>query len=112
MGKKYKKPTEVSRFLEVNPFLIPLLREAYTHIRKYFLSSKLILAAAAFLSSMAWLAVQESWRARQGRAAWFRLQFARYLGQGADSFPWWSGAAGAACGESGRCRAFSWLAAT
>jgi hypothetical protein len=27
----------------MNPFLIPLLREAYTHIRKYFPSSKLFL---------------------------------------------------------------------
>jgi hypothetical protein len=36
----FRKPTEVTHFLEVNPFLVPLLREAYTHIRKYFLSSK------------------------------------------------------------------------
>lgn len=43
----FRKPAEVSRFLEVNPFLIPLLREAYTHIRKYFPSSKLILEAVA-----------------------------------------------------------------
>ena len=47
MGKKYRKPTEVSRFLEVNPFLIPLLKEAFTLIRKYFPSSKLILEAVA-----------------------------------------------------------------
>ncbi len=47
MGKKYRKPTEVSHFLEVNPLLIPLLREAFTLIRKYFPSSKLILEAVA-----------------------------------------------------------------
>ncbi len=43
----FRKPTDVSHFLEVNPFLVPLLREAYTHIRKYFLSSKLFLEVVA-----------------------------------------------------------------
>lgn len=43
----FRKPTEVAHFLEVNPFLVPLLREAYTYIRKYFLSSKLFLGVVA-----------------------------------------------------------------
>jgi len=46
-GYMKKYGAEVSHFLEVNPFLIPLLREAYTHIRKYFPSSKLFLEAVA-----------------------------------------------------------------
>jgi len=43
----FRKPTEVSQFLEGNLFLIPLLREAYIHIRKYFQSSKLFLEIVA-----------------------------------------------------------------
>jgi hypothetical protein len=42
-----RKPTEVTHFLEENPFLTPLLREAYSHLRKYFQSSKLFLEVVA-----------------------------------------------------------------
>ena len=42
-----RKPTEVSHFLEENPYLTPLLNEAYRHIRKYFQSSKLFLEVVA-----------------------------------------------------------------
>jgi hypothetical protein len=43
----FRKPEEVSHFLEMNPFLVPLLRAAYPHIRKYFPSSKIFLQAVA-----------------------------------------------------------------
>jgi hypothetical protein len=43
----FRKPVEISHFLQVNPFLTPLLEEAYTHIRKYFPSSQLILEVVA-----------------------------------------------------------------
>ncbi len=43
----FRKPVEVSLFLEMNPFLIPLLEEAYDHIRKYFPSSNLFLEVIA-----------------------------------------------------------------
>jgi hypothetical protein len=43
----FRKPIEVSHFLEVNPFLVPLLREAYIHIRRYFPSSELFLEVVA-----------------------------------------------------------------
>lgn len=43
----FRKPTETLQFLEVYPFLIPLLREAYTNIRKHFPTS------AAFLEVVA-----------------------------------------------------------
>src|SRR6266566_842167 len=44
---EFRKPAEVSHFLEANPSLTPLLREAFTHIRRYFLSSKLFLEVVA-----------------------------------------------------------------
>jgi GTPase SAR1 family protein len=43
----FRKSIEISRFLEANPFLMPLLEEAYAHIRKYFPSSQLILEVVA-----------------------------------------------------------------
>lgn len=43
----FRKPVEVSLFLEKNPFLIPLLEEAYDYIRKYFPSSTLFLEVVA-----------------------------------------------------------------
>src|SRR6266487_5888578 len=39
----FRKPTKILHFIEANRFLIPLLREAYINIRKYFLSSELFL---------------------------------------------------------------------
>ncbi len=43
----FRKPIEVSHFLAMNPFLIPLLGEAYTHIKKFFPSSKLFVEVVA-----------------------------------------------------------------
>jgi hypothetical protein len=43
----FRKSSEVSYFLEEHPFLTPLLREAYSHIRKYFPSSTLFLEVVA-----------------------------------------------------------------
>ena len=42
-----RKPAEVSRFLKEHPYLTPFLSEAYSHIRKYFQSSKLFLEVVA-----------------------------------------------------------------
>jgi|GEM_PF-608970 hypothetical protein len=39
----FRKPTETLHFLEANPFLVPLLQEAYANIRKYFPYSELFL---------------------------------------------------------------------
>jgi hypothetical protein len=38
-----RRPTEVWYFIKANPFLIPLLKEAYVNIREYFPSSKIFL---------------------------------------------------------------------
>ena len=39
----FRKPTETLHFLEANPFLVPLLQEAYANIRKYFPYSEIFL---------------------------------------------------------------------
>lgn len=39
----FRKPMETRNFLEMNPFLAPLLEEAYTNIRKYFPYSEIFL---------------------------------------------------------------------
>ena len=43
----FRKPEETLRFLEENPFLAPLLEEAYIHIREYFLHEKVFLEVVA-----------------------------------------------------------------
>jgi hypothetical protein len=43
----FRRPTEVRHFLEENPFLGPLLKEAYINIREYFPSSEIFLEVVA-----------------------------------------------------------------
>jgi hypothetical protein len=43
---RFRNPEDVWRFLELHPYLVPLLTEAYGHIRKYFPTADLVLEYA------------------------------------------------------------------